>query len=251
MEQYDGIIVILMAIAILSVTVFGLIDSIRNFDKRKEEYKRYIENKKTLPKETPNYYNLYKGIVAEFEVYKIIHRKLFGEYRFFNSVYLPKNEKEVTETDFIIIHENGIFVLEIKNIYGNIYGEIESDNWIQRIEEQNKIVNIYNPIKQNKNHIKYLKQNINMDKYNLLDENIYSIIVFGNNSNIDSVRLNESNLKVINIDELEDALNDIINNNLNILDQNQIDEISSVIEEYSEVDESVKVNHINSITEYS
>lgn len=46
MEQYDGIIVILMAIAILSVTVFGLIDSIKNFNKRKEEYKRYIENKK-------------------------------------------------------------------------------------------------------------------------------------------------------------------------------------------------------------
>lgn len=251
MQEYYTIIVVMMVLAIIVTIILSLVNTVKNFSIRKEEYKKYINQSKLLPKSNLNYYSLYKGILEEFEVYKILHKKLIGEYKFFNSVYLTKCNQDTTEIDFVVIHEKGIFVLEVKNLYGYIYGEIDSKEWVQRIEESRRNKLFYNPIMQNENHIKYLKEKVDIREYNLHDENIYSIIVFGENSNIETIKVNEDTLKIIKSSELEQTLNSIIEEKRSVLDESQIIDLSLALEEYTDVDELVKVKHIDSINQYS
>ncbi|CEN77904.1 nuclease-related domain-containing protein [Paraclostridium sordellii] len=190
-----------------------------------------------------------KGIYGEFKVFKIFN-KYFGENaKIFNSVYLPKENNKVTEVDLIAINEKSIFVVEVKNLYGIITGNKEDKYWNQQLNDS-LVEELYNPIIQNQNHIKYFKKNLDLARYNLSDKNIYSLIVFGEKSNINSVRYNESNIKIINISELENTLDQIIGDNPIILKQTQIEEISSIIKKFEDVDSQVIENHINDILEY-
>lgn len=169
-----------------------------------------------------------------------------GNYEIFSSLYLPKYNGETTKIDAILIHENAVFILEIKNLYGKITGNIDDKHWNQRLNDglEHKF---YNPILQNKGHIKCFKQNIDLYKYSIKDKDIYSIIVFGNNSNIESVKIEEENLKVTNLSKVDEVLNLIVNDTRKILSNKDIEDISSILQEYTDVDSEIKEKHIKDI----
>lgn len=255
MQEYTGIIIISMLLAILVIVFWSIIETINNFDARKQEYKNYMEGihklKRTNIKDVGQYYRDYKGTYGEFEVYKILHRKLEGRHLFYHNVYIPKNMEDNldqrTEVDFIMVHEKGLFILEIKNLYGDIYGSIEDRDWIQKVDSYNN-KKIYNPIMQNDNHIKYIVNNLEEADIEIPNEKIYSIIVFGNDSNIDLIKIyEEDNLKIINIDELESCLNFIIENNDIMFETEEMSDIALVLEKYQDVDDTIREKHISSI----
>ena len=112
----------------------------------------------------------------------------------FNNYRIVYNQKS-TEIDHIHICKNGVFVIETKNRSGDIYGEEDSQEWLQVLADGNVEHNFYNPIKQNNSHAykisKILPSNVK----------VISIIVFI------SANLENINIKnVCNLSELRELI---------------------------------------------
>ena len=122
----------------------------------------------------------------------------------------------------------GIFIIEVKNLYGEITGEINEQYWNQKLDIKTEH-DFYNPVLQNKGHIYNFKKIIDINKYNLENSDIYSIIVFGDESMINNVRYEEDNLKIVNTRQVIDILNKIIRNKEDKLSDNDIQKISCIL----------------------
>ena len=82
-----------------------------------------------------------------------------------NNISLSVNEKEA-EIDNLIINQNGIFIIEVKNYNGTLYGKADDYEWIKvKISPGGNAFSkkVKNPIKQMKRQIyvlsQYLKEN--------------------------------------------------------------------------------------------
>jgi Holliday junction resolvase-like predicted endonuclease len=244
MDEYKGIIVLLMIIAIAIVIILSIIINVISTKKEMEDSKEFRDS---VGKSLHEIYKD-KGSLGEYEAYNIAKRKLQGKYKLFNSVYLPKSGDKTTEVDLIVVHERCIFIVEVKNYSGIIFGDKYNKKWTQKLNKFNSN-GFYNPVIQNKNHIKYFKDSIDTGKYGLCDKNIYSIIVFGDKANINNIRIDEDNLKVIGINELENTLNSIVEKNTINLSDNEIEDISYILNKYTNASSEVKEKHIRDIIE--
>lgn len=77
-----------------------------------------------------------------------------------NDIKLKTNTREgKTQIDFVVVHNTGVFCLEVKN-YNNciIKGNTSSKTWT--VNYYGKYESLYNPIYQNLNHISELKHSI-------------------------------------------------------------------------------------------
>lgn len=102
-----------------------------------------------------------KGAAGEFAA-KLVIRFLGKEYRSVHNFTFNDGEKTV-QIDHLIISPYGIFVVETKNYSGKIYGNENSDKFIQYLGK-NKY-EFYSPIKQNRGHIYSLKNVLGDNKY--------------------------------------------------------------------------------------
>ena len=86
------------------------------------------------------------------------------DYRVFNDL-LVRDGKFTTQVDHIIISRYGVFVLETKNVHGNVYGGGNAEFWKQYLPDDGFRFNgstqehqLRNPIWQNEGHIKTLSR---------------------------------------------------------------------------------------------
>ena len=86
------------------------------------------------------------------------------DYRVFNDL-LIRDGKYTTQVDHIIISRYGVFVLETKNVHGNVYGGGNAEFWKQylpddgfRFDGSTQEHQLRNPILQNEGHIKTLSR---------------------------------------------------------------------------------------------
>ena len=93
------------------------------------------------------------------------HQFILSDYQF------KTYDGKYAQIDHIIFNENGIFVIEVKNYSGKIYGKVDEKEWTQVIG--NKEYNFYNPVKQNWVHINKLKDIITVPNHY-----IKNIVVF-------------------------------------------------------------------------
>lgn len=179
-----------------------------------------------------------KGAYGEYLTYNIL-RKMGGEI--LTNLYIPKNNT-TTEIDLVFINKTGMYVIESKNYSGKIYGSKENKYWMQ-ILDNNKRNRFYSPIIQNKTHIKYLNKVLP----DLSKEDFYSIIVFSERCKLRNMDIQEENLKVIKRDKLKYTMNKIIKSENEIYTDSEVESIYNKLENYSNVDEVVKENHIKNI----
>lgn len=110
--------------------------------------------------------------------------KLSGHNRLLTNLYLQKKDGTTTEIDLIMISPTGIYVFESKNYSGWIFGDEESKNWTQTL--QNGLKNkFYNPIWQNNGHINALKSTLGIDNSNLYK----SYIVFSERCELKKINI--------------------------------------------------------------
>lgn len=243
MKNFSLIIISCMVLSIIAVYIVALIIYYKNHDEIKYGAQILSAVNKKI---SHNVKCEYRGIKGEFETFKILHNNLIGFFKIFHDVYLEVGKNKTTQIDFVIVHEVGLIVVETKNWFGKIIGAKNDKNWIQ---SANKVRNIkhYNPIVQNENHIKNLKKIIgleNLNNYNISEENIYSIIAFGNDSDISDININESNLKIVNLKEISNCLNNIVQSSKSVLEENHIEELNKLLEPMTNVDDMTKINHI-------
>ncbi len=216
-------------------------------------------------------FGIHASIIREYEsttYYKITHNGYYktrrdsglrGEYRIFDKLkfyettgarflfnfYIPKGNDQTAEIDVLMIDKKGLFVFESKNYSGWIFGNEKYQNWTQTLPQgagrraQKK--KFFNPIMQNKGHISALKRIIGEDKV------CHSIVVFSDDCEFKSVTLTSGTAIVVKRDILRFALNNYMQKKEDVFTEEQIEKLYNQLYPYTQVDESVKIKHIESI----
>lgn len=176
-----------------------------------------------------------KGNIAELEIFKVLIENVNNSLFVFNS-YVEK-ENESTEIDLIMLHQSGLYVFEIKNFNGWIFGSENDKTWTCTYGRNGK-EKFFNPIWQNKKHINYLKTIL--EPKNIP---IYNYVVFGRNSELKSINLNSKIAKVISINEIKKEFKN--NNRLNntVIKEDELVEIFNLLYSLSERTEDYKEKH--------
>lgn len=120
-----------------------------------------------------------RGNEGESYIKSILGESVHGE-RYIIHDYIFQKDYILTQIDHLVVNNCGIFVIETKNMVGNIFGNDTMDQWTQ-ICDDGRVRNFENPVKQNEKHVNVLKSVLS-------DIPIYSIVVFvqDNTENIQS-----------------------------------------------------------------
>ena len=111
-------------------------------------------------------YNLFSaGDSGEFAVARQL-RRLPDKYKVINDLLLPAGKGHTTQIDHVVISPYGIFVIETKNISGQIYGSTNAQQWKRYLNtwwhgiHRTHHLEFNNPILQNKAHIAALAKTL-------------------------------------------------------------------------------------------
>lgn len=80
------------------------------------------------------------------------------ENQILRNVYIPNSKGKTSEIDLLVVSKKGIFVFEVKNYGGKIYGDMKRQKWVQYLGGKKNY--FYNPFRQNKTHCDNLKKYI-------------------------------------------------------------------------------------------
>ena len=185
------------------------------------------------------------GFYGEYLTYKQLKSLEKIGARFLFNVYLPKNDGKTTEIDIIMICPKGLFVFESKNYSGWIFGNENRDNWYQTLPKSRGTSHkerFFNPIIQNRSHIQHLRAFLG--EQSLLP--MSSIIVFSNRCTLKNIQISSSDVYVIKCNNVISVVLSILNNiPIDILTEDTVTEIYNMLYPYTQVNESVKKEHIN------
>lgn len=165
--------------------------------------------------------------------------------KFLFNVYIPKEDKQTTEIDVLMITRKGIFVFESKNYSGWIFGSENQKNWYQTLPvgrgRKSSKEHFFNPIMQNRSHIKHLKA--------FMGEDIpmHSVIVFSNRCTLKGVDI-KSDVKVIYRENVSNTVASICSKiEADCLTETEAKDIFDKLYPYSQVDVATKKKHIADI----
>lgn len=146
-------------------------------------------NDKTKPKIQNEIRNVKKGIEGENEIlYELKNSGL--DLVVLHDLCIETKDGRKAQIDFLVISKRVIFVIECKDLYGNI--EIDSKGNFIRIKEYNGSkhkTGMYSPIEQNKKHIEIMKERLAEEKGTIMSmlvkanfDNAYKpLVILANN----------------------------------------------------------------------
>lgn len=115
------------------------------------------------------------GAMAERSLYKQLLRKLPKSYQHYRNLVLQVAQGDLTEVDHLIVSPYGIFVIEVKNYQGWIFGAEKQAEWtVQHFRRKHRFMN---PLRQNFKHTEAVKHTLELDKANA--GKVHSIVAFG------------------------------------------------------------------------
>lgn len=164
MPLFISLIVITLLMIIVSVTLFY------KSNYKEKTGKSYL---KTI---------LNKGNRGEYLLFRKL-TPMFGVENVFVNIYLKTSNNRYTEIDVVAIGRSTIFVFEMKNYSGRIYGSKNGSNWTQTFNKNSKYP-FYNPLKQNRTHLNAVKRELDIDE-GLLK----GYVVFGNGADLDYLKM--------------------------------------------------------------
>lgn len=179
-----------------------------------------------------------KGKYGEFQLICDLERTQIR--RFAVNIYIPIRDGEYTEVDVIGIDKTGIYVFEMKNYKGWIYGNEKQTYWTQTLNKGTKH-QFLNPIHQNNGHIHALARQLNLPL-----SSFFSYIVFGKDAEFKTKFQDEENdyVKIINITSLKRRLTYNLKYRPQIFTNEVVNEIYARLNSLSFRDKSFKRAHI-------
>ena len=154
------LIIFAVGVVVLIVSTFHKIDR-----ETKEGRKRHNQIKSThvFGQERNDYYLLNDqekhGVRGENAVEYMLEM-FIDDYHcmIFHNLTIKDFKGNTTEIDHIFVCRGGVFVIETKSHKGEIYGNINDDQWYQQRPYPYESKSFKNPVIQNENHIKFLKR---------------------------------------------------------------------------------------------
>lgn len=123
-----------------------------------------------------------KGHYGEFIFYRKVIR-ILGKASVLTNVYLENINTDTTEVDVIGVSEKGIYIFEVKNFGGYIYGSEKDKYWTQVFNRKAKH-QFFNPLRQNYAHTMALKRYLLTE-----DHTLHPMIVFSNRSKLSKINI--------------------------------------------------------------
>jgi hypothetical protein len=185
------------------------------------------------------YFN--KGNYGEFIIYRKVIR-IFGKESVLTNIYLDSKNTETTEIDVLAVSSKGIYVFEMKNYSGSIYGSEQDQNWTQVLNRWTKN-KFYNPLRQNYSHIKALESYLAIP-----NSAIIPMIVFSNRSRLSKIDISDTH----NVFQFKNAIRFIKRyekKETDLFSDQQIRDYLTQILEKCNMPEEVKQKHINDVLE--
>ncbi len=180
-----------------------------------------------------------RGFYGEFQLYRKVIR-VFGKASVFTNVYLDSQKTETTEVDVIAISDKGVYVFEMKNYGGYIYGSEKDTHWTQAFHKRSKF-RFYNPLRQNYAHTKAVEAYLNLEP-----KAIYPVIVFSNRSIFSKLNLSDRS----HVYRFKEAMRYIRTNEKSqpvLLTHDQKEICLKLLIEKSHMSDEVKTKHIEQI----
>lgn len=200
----------------------------------------FIIYKKTNYKEKSDlgFFKIYfdKGNFGEFNLFMKLRKQNMVDNLFVNTYLLHGGNTDETEIDVLAVNKYGVFVYEMKNYSGYIYGNSEDKTWTQVLGR--KKYKFFNPFRQNYAHTKALEAVIpNYVSY------INPVVVFSNRSKLQKITLRETDV----LTKLK-LVNKIITKKTEVvLTETQINEIVTSIKKVALSKTEVKEKHISQV----
>ena len=169
---------------------------------------------------------------------------LSGYKKFLSNCYLPKPDGTFTEVDVILLHESGLYVFEVKNYSGWIFGEEGQKQWTQILPANrglSKSIQFFNPILQNKVHLKWLREYIGEDAP------LYSYIVFSDRCELKKITLTSNEHVVLNRRNLIYRVRRNAELKGAVLTEEKIDALYNKLYPLTQVTEEQKAAHVKSV----
>lgn len=139
---------------------------------------------------------------------------------FVPNIRIKYTNNQYTEIDLVMITEYGVFVYEVKNYDGSVYGNATSQQWKVYLGGQE--YTFYNPVLQNKGHIYALRKATKLDT-----SSFYSMIVFGDNAKAKIYNADSKEYKITNLKTAHQLTNTLLHNRKAIFEKSKVDDIYS------------------------
>lgn len=99
-----------------------------------------------------------RGKQGERRVRRVVGETVEGEKYVIHDLILDKGNGKTAQIDHIVINSRGVFVIETKNLSGNIYGSENHGQWTQVLANGRVKNKLYNPLKQNATHVYHVRR---------------------------------------------------------------------------------------------
>ena len=160
------------------------------------------------------------------------------KYVLMRNLYVPARAG-YTEIDALLLHQSGIYVLESKNLSGEITGDLESERWKQHLNEHTEHT-FHNPIRQNIGHILALEHFL---KIRHEQAHFISFVVFSDRCVLRKVPKDNEFWNIVHCSELKDSLLQRITSRKTIYTPQQLEDIYYKLQSCANVSEEIKAKH--------
>lgn len=167
------------------------------------------------------------GTEGEYETSLALEKRVRGKRRFVFNAYIPCRSGASTETDIVMIHEKGIFVIENKNYYGRVKGRADREYWEQIVSGRRKW--FYSPIYQNQGHIRHLRRLLEEEGCRRLP--MVSVVVFNDRLKRLQVRKKGRDVIVCKSRRAAGKINRRLRHMEKVLDDEQLEKIYELLKE--------------------
>jgi hypothetical protein len=115
-----------------------------------------------------------KGAMGEWALHRVLVSELPPSYQHYRNLVIPAEKGDFTEVDHLVLSPFGIFVIEVKNYRGWIFGGEKQPKWtVQRFRSKHQFMN---PLHQNYKHTEAVKQLLGLIGKD--GDSVHSIIAF-------------------------------------------------------------------------
>jgi len=116
-----------------------------------------------------------KGALEERALHKVLVKELPASYQHYRNLVIPTAKGDFTEVDHLVLSPFGIFVIEVKNYRGWVFGGEKQPQWtLQRFRSKHPFMN---PLHQNYKHTQAVKQLLGLTGKEAAS--VQSIVAFG------------------------------------------------------------------------
>lgn len=180
-----------------------------------------------------------KGNYGEFIYYRKVIR-IFGKASVLTNLYLDNVNTDTTEVDIVAVSDKGIYIFEVKNYGGYIFGSEKDKYWTQVLNRRTKH-KFYNPLRQNYAHTMAIKNYLLVE-----DDSIYPMIVFSNRSKLSKISISDRS----HVYQIKDSLRFVKSNEKkgkSILNKKDVEEILLKLLKKCNMTDDVKLKHIQDV----